>query len=288
MYLSFILIIMKRFVVLLSALIPMLSFSQRLHVNLFGGFSNYLGDLQEKSVTLEQSNRAFGAGLSYDLTRHLSIRGGFNYGMIGANDKSNTLAVLRLRNLSFQSVIKEGNLMAEYNFFDITKRKFTPYVFGGLAVYHFNPFTFDTLGNKIYLQPLGTEGQGLAAYRGRKYNLTQFAIPFGAGLKMRLTDNIVVSYELGLRKLFTDYLDDVSTSYADQTLLAAAKGTTAVQLAYRSGELKNASAVYPPEGTIRGNPKQKDWYYMHGLTLSIGLHTRSKGKSRYDCPVDVK
>lgn len=280
---------MKRLVVLLSAFIPMLSFSQRLHVNLFGGFSNYLGDLQEKSVTLEQSNRAFGAGLSYDATRHFSLRAGFVYGKIGAEDKLNTLAVLRRRNLSFQSVVKEGNMLAEYNFFNISERKFTPYVFGGLAVFHFNPFTYDTLGNKIYLQPLGTEGQGLAQYPGRKmYKLTQLAIPFGAGVKLRLSDNVVVSYELGLRKLFTDYLDDVSSTYADQTVLAAARGTTVVQMAYRGGELKNAGSAYPAEGVIRGNPALKDWYYMHGFTISIGLHTGRKGKARYDCPVEAR
>jgi hypothetical protein len=119
------------------------------------------------------------------------------------------------------------------------------------------------------------------------YKLTQFAIPFGAGVKLRLTDNIIVSYELGMRKLFTDYLDDVSTSYADPALLSAARGTTAVQMAYSGGELKNGSAVYPAGGAIRGNPKLKDWYYMHGLTISIGLHTRSRG-SRYDCPPDVR
>ena len=278
---------MKRVIVLLTVFLPMLCFSQRLHLNLSGGFSNYLGDLQEKSVTLEQSNRAYGAGLSYDLTHHLSLRAGVAFGKVGADDKLNRQSDLQARNLSFQSSIKEANLLAEYNFLDLRFHKFTPYVFGGVAMYHFNPFTTDTLGNKIYLQPLGTEGQGLAQYPGRKqYKLTQLAIPFGAGLRLRLTDNIVVSYELGLRKLFTDYLDDVSTTYADQAVLAAAKGPTAVSMAYRGAELKNGNA-YPPAGTIRGNARFKDWYYIHGLTISIGLHTGKSG-ARYDCPVKVE
>lgn len=279
---------MKRFVVLLPAFLPLLLSAQRLHLNLFGGFSNYLGDLQEKSVTLEQSRRAFGAGLSYDVNHHLALRGGFAWGRIGADDKSNKATDLQLRNLSFQSSIREVHLLAEYSLFDLRYQKWTPYVFGGLALYHFNPYAYDTLGNKIYLRPLSTEGQGLSQYPDRKtYKLTQFALPVGAGIRLRLYDNITVSYELGLRKLFTDYLDDVSSTYVDQPVLAVAKGTTAVAMAYRGGELKNGN-TYPAEGSIRGNPTFKDWYYMHGLTVSIGLHLGKKGGSRMDCPPDVK
>lgn len=266
----------------------MLLSAQRLHLNLFGGFSNYLGDLQEKSVTLDQSRHAWGAGISYDINRHLALRAGFAWGKIGADDKSNTSPALQARNLSFQSTVKEVHLVAEYSFLDLRYHKLTPYVFGGLALYHFNPYTYDTLGAKIFLQPLGTEGQGLAGYPDRKtYKLTQFALPMGAGLRLRLYDNITLSYELGLRKLFTDYLDDVSSTYADQTQLAAASGSTAVAMAYRGGELKGGS-TYPAEGAIRGNPKLKDWYYMHGITIGIGLNWGKNKGARYDCPENVK
>lgn len=279
---------MKRLVVLLSVIIPTLLPAQRLHLNLFGGFSNYLGDLQENSVTLEQSRRAYGAGVSYNINHHLALRGGVAWGKIGADDKTNTSTALQLRNLSFQSSVKEAHLMAEWSLFDLRYRKLTPYVFGGLALYHFNPFTYDTLGSKIYLQPLSTEGQGLAGYPERKsYKLTQFALPVGAGIRLRLYDNITVSYELGLRKLFTDHLDDVSSTYVDQTALAADRGSTAVAMAYRGGELKNGN-TYPAEGAIRGNPKLKDWYYMHGLTIGIGLNLGRKKGARYDCPENVK
>lgn len=280
---------MKKFVVLLSALVPMLLHAQRLHLDLSGGFSNYLGDLQEKSVTLEQSNRAFGIGASYDLTRHWSLRAGFAAGKIEADDKANTAASLQQRNLNFHSSIREFHVMAQYDFLDLRYHKLTPYVFGGLALYHFNPYTYDSLGAKIYLRPLSTEGQGLAAYPGRKnYRLTQLALPFGAGVKLRLRDNITVSYELGLRKLFTDYLDDVSSTYVDQAALLAAKGGTAVAMAYRGGELKNSTAAYPAAGAIRGNPRLKDWYYLHGLTIGIGINTGRNRRSRMDCPVDVR
>jgi len=277
---------------LLFTLIPAFASAQNLHLELFGGFSNYQGDLQEKRFTTQQAKGAVGLGLRYDLSNHFSVRSNFTYAALGADDKYNKQADLRARNLNFNTKLTEGNLLLDYNILNLNYHKLSPYVFAGVAVFHYNPYTYDTLGNKVYLKPLSTEGEGLAAYPGRKdYPLTQFAIPFGAGVRWRFTDNITLSYEIGLRKTFTDYLDDVSTNYVDQNVLMAAKGATAVELAYRGNELKNGAA-YPADGTVRGGPKYKDWYYFSGVTISVGLGRR-KGfhgtdNGRIDCPRPVK
>jgi opacity protein-like surface antigen len=276
----------------LCLLFPVISFSQqRLHVTLFGGFSNYQGDLQERAFTFDQSNGSFGAGLKYDITPHISVRSGFNYGKVQGNDKLNK-PTLQPRNLSFETKILELNLLGEYTFFDLDQRRFSPYVFGGIAVFRFNPYAYDTTGNKLFLKPLSTEGQGLSAYPGRTpYHLTQFAVPFGAGVKLRITENAVLGYEFGLRKTFTDYLDDISTTYVDATALALERGPKAIEMSYRSGELKTGDPNYPPDGTLRGGPKFKDWYYFTGITLAIGINTGngsffpgSNRKGRTDCP----
>ncbi|HXB44303.1 MAG TPA: DUF6089 family protein [Puia sp.] len=261
------------------------------HVNLFGGISNYSGDLQSKMFTTDQAYGAFGAGLQYDFTGHLSALSGFNYGHVGASDKFGK-PDLQTRNLSFQSTIFEWNLMGEYNLFDISDKRFTPYVFGGIAIYHFNPFAYDTLGRKVYLRPLSTEGEGLAQYPNRKpYNLTQFAIPFGAGIKLRITNNVTIAYEAGFRKLFTDYLDDVSTSYVDKTILLNAKGPEAVEMAYRGDEVKGGNPNYPASGIMRGNAKRKDWYYFSGIRVSIAVNSMKNRiinrKGIIDCPRKV-
>ncbi len=277
-----------------ALLCPMASFSQqRIHLTLFGGFSNYQGDLQDKYFTLDQANLALGIGAKYDLTPNFALRAGINYGTVGATDKKNK-PELQARNLSFTTRILEGNLLLEYTLFDLTDKKISPYAFAGVALFHFNPYAYDTLGNKIYLKPLSTEGEGLPQYPDRKpYKLTQFAIPFGAGVKFRINDNTVLGYEIGLRKLFTDYLDDVSTTYVDQFALAQARGPKAVEMAYRGGELKNGNPNYPADGTIRGGSKYKDWYYFSGLTLTIGLNTGGNyyggkgGKQRLGCPTRV-
>jgi hypothetical protein len=272
-------------------LMPGLLMAQRLHLNITGGVSNYSGDLQDKSYTFDQSNFAFGVGLQYDITRNFSATSNISFMKVTASDLYNK-PDLQFRNLSFLSNILEWNLLGEYTFLDITKSAWSPFVFGGIAVFHFDPYAYDTLLNKVYLKPLSTEGEGLSAFPGQKpYSLTQFAIPFGGGIKFRISENVVLAYEVGFRKTFTDYLDDVSTFYVDQAALLAAKGGTAVEMAYRAGELKGGNPTYPPSGTVRGSSKYKDMYYYTGIRISIALISKSNpyyGRGRTDCPTPVQ
>jgi len=282
---------MKKFL-LLGMLSPIFSYGQW-HVNLFGGFANYIGDLQAKPYTTQQSHGAFGLGLQYDISDHFAILGNGSFARVSASDTYSPKAVLRARNLSFESKIYEGNILGEYTLLDMTEHRFSPYLFAGVAFYHFNPYTYDSSGRKNYLRQLSTEGEGLAQYPNRKpYNLFQFAIPFGGGLKFRITDKVVLSYEIGLRKLFTDYLDDVSTTYVDQATLLAAKGAKAVELAYRGNQLKGGGPAYPANGTVRGGSKYKDWYYLSGIRVSIALNDNRMAEHRrhngvIDCPKKV-
>lgn len=277
---------MKR-TLFLMLLLPVLASAQnRLHLTLSGGFSNYYGDLQSKPLTLDQAHGALGIGVKYDLTGHFSVRGGLFYGRLSADDKKNKPS-LQPRNLNFHTRVLEGNIMAEYALFDLQNKPFTPYAFAGIALFHFDPYTFDSTGAKYYLQPLGTEGQGLAQYPDRKfYKLTQFAIPFGAGIRLQVSEKVTLAYEFGLRKTFTDYLDDVSTTYVDPTVLNIARGPKAVELSYRGGELKDGSTVYPPEGSVRGGAESKDWYYFSGITATIGIGNvlLGGGKGKTSCP----
>ncbi len=279
---------MKRIIFYLLLVCPFASFSQNLHLDVFGGISTYQGDLQNRRFTLEQSNLALGLGLSYDLSPKFSVRTGFTYGKVEGDDKKNTSTKgNEIRNLNFKSNITELHLGLEYNFFNLEGTSITPYVFAGVAGFHFNPYTKDSAGNKVFLQPLSTEGQGLAAYPDRKpYKLTQFSIPFGGGLKFSVSETLQIGLEIGLRKLFTDYLDDVSSTYVDRTTLFNAKGAKAVELAFRGDEY-NPTLVYPPDNTQRGNPKRKDLYYFSGIRVSKLLkgETRSsRGKSKTGCP----
>ena len=277
---------MKYITLLLLAAVPLLGYTQKLHADLFGGLAIYQGELQGKRFTFDQSNVAVGIGASYDLSEKFIVRSGFTYGILEGTDKKNTTGKdVALRNLSFKSAVTELHVGLEYNLFRLEGKSLTPYVFAGVAAYHFNPYTRDVVGAKVYLKPLITEGQGLAAYPDRKnYKLTQLALPFGGGIKFKVTDDLQIGLELGLRKLFTDYLDDVSDSYVDENLLRAAKGSQAVDFAFRGDEV-NPAATYPAAGAQRGNPKTKDWYYFTGLRISKLLNSNGGGgKNKLGCP----
>ena len=263
------------------------SSAQKIHINTFIGLSNYQGDLQEKRFTFNQSHLALGIGASYELTEKLLLRSGITIGKVAGDDKFNNRN--NLRNLNFTSNITEGHLGFEYYFRNLYDYSVSPYVFAGLAVYHFDPYTKDSAGNKYFLKPLSTEGQGFLQDK-ESYNLTQLAIPFGGGVKFALNDNVRLGVEVGVRKLFTDYLDDISTNYVDQNLLLQNRGPKAVELAFRGGELKTG-ITYPEGGSQRGGSAKKDWYYFTGLTASFriggGGEGNGKFKSGTGCPTKV-
>ncbi len=261
------------------------SFAQPFSVGIFGGISNYQGDLTNKAIVGKNTKPALGLTANYDLSGRVTLRGGLTFASVSANDKYNAESA-KARNLNFHSNLTEVSLLAEFNVFSLDAIRWTPYAFGGLAVYHFNPYTLDGEGLKTFLQPLSTEGQGIAGYSTKPYALTQLALPFGGGIKYAFSDNVRIGLELGMRKLFTDYLDDVSTNYADEMDLLSAKGARAVELAYRTDELEGGDPTYPAKGQQRGGAKEKDWYYFSGLHLTFRLGSDGGGKGKYGvgCP----
>lgn len=261
-------------------------FAQRLHLNLLGGISNYGGDLQDKGFTFHQSKPAVALGMSYEISDKFFLRSEYSFTKLGADDAQSKIYSHYLRNLNFKTVLQELNLLAEYDILNNYTHQLTPYVFAGVGVFKYSPYTYDSTGKKAYLVGLHTEGQNLSAYPERQqYHKTQINIPVGAGLKLALSDDVKIAAEVGFRNLFTDYLDDVSTNYPDLSLL----GPRAAYLSYRGDELK-PPVPFPGEGAIRGNPKVKDNYYflMLRLTYRLPFKTSSSnthsGNTHRGCP----
>ncbi len=238
-------------------------------IGLFAGAMNYQGDLKPNSFTLQHSNLVLSLNIRKPLNRWVSLKTGVLIGKVEAADKYNR-EDLKFRNLSFASGIKEVYGVIEVDFLDITTKKFTPYIYGGGAAFHFNSYA-DYEGEKVYLKPLSTEGQGLPDYPDwKEYKLTQFTLAFGGGLRFAVSNCTSLSLEFSQRKTFTDYLDDVSTNYIDQNKLLAAKGQRAVDVAYRTDEFNGSP--YPPDGEQRGTPTEADWYYFVGINAEIKLN----------------
>jgi hypothetical protein len=246
-------------------------FSKAPSIYIFTGIINYQGDLNPNSFTFGRSKFAAGLGLRKPLNRWFTARAGINFGKLEAADRYNR-DYLKPRNLSFLTNIKEAFAGLEFYFLDINKTRFTAYLYGGVAIFHFNPWAYDNSGNKIHLKPLSTEGQGIPDFPSQKsYNLTQLSLPFGGGIKYAVSDNVNIGIEFSQRKTFTDYLDDVSSFYVDRETLLAARGAKAVEMAYRGISSPSSSASYPTHGEQRGTPSEMDWYYFTGLNIEIKL-----------------
>lgn len=245
---------------LLAFLLPATLFSQNWHLSFRAGMSNYQGDLKQNNFSFKQVKFVGSLGVRYDVTEHLLLRSHFSLGSLQADDAKNKRSSLKSRNLSFQTKLFEWELGAQYNIFSLNDKWWTPYVFAGGALFHFKPTALNNAGNRVDLKPLSTEGQGFISGK-KNYRLTQFAIPFGIGGEYALNEDMRVGIELGYRKTFTDYIDDVSTTYVDPALLLSARGQQAVDMAYRG------SGTYPATGTLRGNEKNKDSYYFLQLTF---------------------
>jgi opacity protein-like surface antigen len=269
---------------------PLFTNAQNFHFAARLGLAGYQGDLKAHAISLSQTKLMGSIGVRYDLSEHITARSYLTLSSLKADDKKGTSS-MQLRNLNFQTKLFDWELTAQYNLFSLNDKWWTPYVFAGIGLYHYNPYTKDSSGKKTFLKPLSTEGEGFVP-GAKNYKLTNFSLPVGIGVDYALNENMRLGLEFGYRKIFTDYLDDVSKNYVDQNALLTVRGQTAVALAWRGDEFNGAP--YPPGGYQRGNPNQKDGYYYFAITYTVryffdkykeivGLPSNGKGK-KVGCP----
>ncbi len=278
------------------ALLPIAASAQYLEAGILLGASNYLGDVSNNSSSLylKETKPAIGALVRYNVSEMFTARLGLNYTWVAGSDANvNNDDFVRQRNLSFKSNILEFSLIGEINIPGYQpyalSRPFSPYLFGGISVFRFNPKA-RYQGDWVKLQPLGTEGQGMTQYPDREeYALTSIAIPFGIGVKYALTDKINLGLEFGARRTFTDYLDDVSGTYVSYPELLAGNGALAAALGNRTGELIGGEPVIVETGTRRGDSTGNDWYFILGATVTYNfldnglMGGRKRGRKRAGC-----
>lgn len=268
---------MKRYSIVFLILIGCVSSSkaQYSEFGLMGGVSYYMGDLNPE-IPFKQVMPAGGAFYRYNFNERFSARGTFTVGYLMGDDAKSKVQSQLDRNLKFESWLYEFSITGEFNFFKYApgdmQHFITPFLFGGIAVFKFNPRATASDGNTYELQPLGTEGQGTVKYYGtspKKYSLTTASIPFGLGVKCNISKTFSVGLEWGMRYTFTDYLDDVSGTYADPNVIRSERGNIAYELSNRSN-LPDETL----EGRQRGNSKTNDWYSFALITFSMNLKAR--------------
>ncbi|MCX6290393.1 MAG: DUF6089 family protein [Bacteroidetes bacterium] len=267
---------------------------QRYEFSFGVGASNFLGELGGanqigthyfKDFEWDMTRFAAAAGLRFKMSNYFAFKTHLTYGRISGDDKLTTETFRNYRNLNFTSDIYEFNINFEGAFqqeqigsrYRFRKHKgglsgyeIYSYAFVGAGVFYFDPRT--TYNGKTYrLQPLGTEGQGWDPSKA-KYSLVQFCIPMGVGFKYTIGNSIGVGLEVGIRKTFTDYLDDVSTKYYN---FSASKNSIIWELADRSdNDAPYNKKTYPERtapGEQRGNSKEKDSYLFAIFSLNYKL-----------------
>lgn len=255
--------------------------AQRSELGVFAGGSYYLGDLNFRTH-FGITKPAVGVLYRYNINTRFALKLSGTYGTLIGDDASK-VGQNKQRNLSFESPVTDISAHIEFNFWRYftgsTKHRFTPYIFGGFSIFSFNPKAYYE-GKWYKLQPLHTEGQGTTVYPDRKpYARTQAATSFGIGFKISISKTVCLGGEWGMRKTFTDYLDDVSTTYPNpDVLLKEYPDSTSVFLSNRS--LSTPDEPDMIAGMQRGNSENNDWYSFAGITLTFKIGGRKKAVCR--------
>lgn len=240
------------------------------------GVAHYFGDINTRAA-INRPKPALGAFFRKQFGNYVGVRLSAHYAQLGYSDTYSKNEYQKIRNLSFNTNIWEVALQGDFNFFKFIPNDpdylFTPYITLGIGVFTYDPYAY-TNGQKEFLRPLGTEGQ-LRGYKGRSpYNTLSYCIPLGVGIKYNLSEKINFSFEVAHRFTGTDYLDDVSTTYAGPANFDVL--STAALLQDRSVEIDPANPL-GVEGRQRGWSKQKDQYIIAEIGLTYNIST-------YRCP----
>ncbi|WP_375434298.1 DUF6089 family protein [uncultured Hymenobacter sp.] len=255
---------------------------------------NYFGDITPKpsipSLRFGATRPNLGVTFTHRFTPRISARGGLSYGRITgsdvkAADQNDTDAKFRYnRNMNFRNDIAELSAVAIFDLIPnrnnyIKRPDFVPYIFAGLAGYAGNPkgeVTDDnsqnlSRGSYIALQPLQTEGVS--------YNRAGIAIPFGIGARYKLNKSFDLGFEIGFRKTFNDYLDDVSTNYVVSKSALNAGAAQYFGWDITGGGTAGLDGTWfetNQSGYQRGKDDEDDWYVQAGFTLNYILAPRVK------------
>lgn len=265
------------------------SYRSELHFGV--GPSNFLGELGGadqvgtnyfKDLEFGQTRLAVAAGLRYKLSQVFALNTKLSYGKVSGSDDLTKEFFRNYRNLDFKTNIWEASTNLEFAFIreQVGHRyrlkgvrgqrgfEISAYGFVGVGVFYFNPK--GSLGSEyVSLQSLGTEGQGISSTR-KKYSKVQLAIPLGIGFKYAIDRRWGVGLEYGIRKTFTDYIDDASKTYYDNNEILSFNGAVAAAMADKSDqEFPYITAA----GQQRGDPRDKDAYMFAIISINYKIRT---------------
>jgi len=243
------------------------------------GGSQYFGDLND-NYGFQTPHPVGGIFVRHLISQYIAVRGNLSLTRVSYDDKLSSNPFNKTRNLNFASNIAEFSVVSEFNFTrfatgDIGHR-FTPYLLGGVGAFYYNP-TAEFDNKRVNLRKMGTEGQNLPEYSGRKYGSVSVCFPVGAGFKYWVRPGVNLGFEVVNRLTLTDYLDDVSKTYVGSDKFANSPDfpNPAYYLQDRSREVGSTTLGYA--GKQRGNSGSFDQYMYAVFNISFQLKV-------YHCP----
>ncbi len=261
------------------------------------GGANYIGTHLFKDLEWRATRPALNIGFRYKLSEYAAVRPGIYWGYMVGKDKWTKEPYRRYRNLSFGSNVVELSMVYEISFMKEQmgkkyrlravrgRRGREMYVFGfiGIGGFWYSPTTKDDNGQRVKLRKLHTEGQSTKSQvlvgSRKQYSGISVNIPAGIAFKYTMDKRWSVSLEYGIRYTFTDYIDDVSTTYVSKSLLESQEnnGELAAQMADRSNNGDPRGEGYLPSfsspGAERGDPRFNDAYMFALITFNYKLRT---------------
>ncbi|HEU4716262.1 MAG TPA: DUF6089 family protein [Bacteroidia bacterium] len=253
------------------------------------GASNYLGDMGGKQLTrrdfvsdmkMSQTHMTTTGLVRYKVNPFFSVKADIGWARISGDDRLSSNPGRNGRNLSFRNDLFEAAAQAQFCFYEINdlgrtfkhKNSFRAYVGLGAGMVYNNPKALYN-GNYVALRPLMTEGKRYTAVTG--------IIPASMGFYFTMNKQWRIGWDFTWRTTFTDYLDDVSTVYADPSTLSSA---TAAALANRTHEKTNIDPAFAENftpGSKRGDPTHNDSYLTTSIDLSYVMRTKSDWEKQH-------
>lgn len=236
------------------------------------GAANYWGDIAP-SIVMKETHVAYGFFARINLSSSFAFTGAINNMSVSGNDKN--FEYNKLRNINFNTDITEYSGTLEFNFrkfgVDVLDKKFSPYVFIGLAFTQFDP-TANNGGIVVHLRNIQTEN--------KSYGSTVTSLPWGMGFKWQFHRHFAAEANVNFRRVFSDYLDDVSTVYTDYTTNVAKKGIVGATAADPSTHINSGNPLFSV-GQRRGNSDYNDWYVTSTVSVSYRFYKRTKCRRFY-------
>jgi hypothetical protein len=290
---------------------------QRYEASFVLGASNFLGELGGanqigtnyfKDLEIAMTRYVLGVGMRYKLTEFTALRGQLLYARLRGEDRLTQEQYRNNRNLMFRSPVIELDVQLEFSWMRESigsrykvrrvkgrgKKGSEVYFYGfvGIGGMWFNPRA--KMNGKWYsLRPLHTEGQGLVDSRPT-YSPVQLVIPYGLGVRYNVNKQMSIGMEYGIRKTFTDYIDDVSTTYFDKRLLRDNFGDVSADISDPAlgktiefqGDFYHAAPESEKDcqtcpNQQRGDPTDLDSYMFLNFSVNYRLKSSRKGLPKF-------